>query len=96
MTNCKFLNCVFKNIEIEGDLCLAGLDLQDGEIDGFRFYGNQIMSSHFCSMQAANVDLNCAFMKNRMDRLVFRNVKVRGYNRDNLFADCDTTEFDMV
>ena len=49
--DCKFVNCNFSNIKMEGDLSFIGLEFQGGKIDNFNFYGNQIMQNIFLDLQ---------------------------------------------
>lgn len=95
VTNCKFINCSFDNIMIKGDLCFTELELQGGEINGFNFYGNQIMQNNFSNMKIENANLRCAFARNKMNRIAFKNIKLNGYNNENVYVDCDTSGFDI-
>jgi uncharacterized protein YjbI with pentapeptide repeats len=96
VVNCKFINCNFSNIKIEGDLCFIGLELQSGKIDNFSFYGNQIMQNIFSDLQIKDLNLNCAFMKNKMERIYFKGTKISGYCEDNIFIDCEPNEIEMI
>jgi uncharacterized protein YjbI with pentapeptide repeats len=95
VTNCKFINCNFSNIKIEGDLCFVGLELQSGKIDSFSFYGNEIMQNNFSDLQIKDMNLNCAFMKNKMERICFKRTKISGYYEDNIFIDCEPNGIEM-
>jgi hypothetical protein len=95
VTNCKFINCNFSNIKIEGDLCFVGLELQSGKIDSFSFYGNEIMQNNFSDLQIKDMNLNCAFMKNKMERICFKGTKISGYYEDNIFIDCEPNGIEM-
>lgn len=89
VVNCKFNNCNFTNIMIEGDLCFIGLEMKSGKINNFSFYGNQIIQNYFSDLQIANTDLKCAFMKNKLERIDLREVKINGYCRDNILIECE-------
>ncbi len=89
IVNCKFSNCNFANIIIEGDLCFIGLEMKSGKIKNFSFYGNQIMQNYFSDLQIANMDLKCAFMKNKLERIDLREVKICGHCKDNILTECE-------
>ena len=70
----------------------AGFDVyefQGGKIDNFNFYGNQIMQNIFLDLQIKDMNLNCAFIENRMERIDFKGTKISGYCRDNIFIECE-------
>lgn len=96
VTNSKFINCNFSNIKMEGDLCFVGLELQSGKIDSFTFYGNQIMQNNFSDLQIKDMNLNCAFIKNKMERIYFKGTKISGYCKDNIFIDCEQNGIEMI
>ena len=89
VTYSKFVNCNFSNIKMEGDLSFIGLEFQGGKIDNFNFYGNQIMQNIFLDLQIKDMNLNCAFIENRMERIDFKGTKISGYCRDNIFIECE-------
>lgn len=72
-----------------GDLSFIGLEFQGGKIDNFNFYGNQIMQNIFLDLQIKDMNLNCAFIENRMERIDFKGTKISGYCRDNIFIECE-------
>lgn len=90
VVNCKFNDCSFINIVIEGDLCFIGLEMKSGKINNFSFYGNQIMQNYFSDLQIANMDLKCAFMKNKLERIDLGDVKINGYCKDNILIQCES------
>ena len=71
------------------DLSFIGLEFQGGKIDNFNFYGNQIMQNIFLDLQIKDMNLNCAFIENRMERIDFKGTKISGYCRDNIFIECE-------
>ena len=89
VTYSKFVNCNLSNIKMEGDLSFIGLEFQGGKIDNFNFYGNQIMQNIFLDLQIKDMNLNCAFIENRMERIDFKGTKISGYCRDNIFIGCE-------
>lgn len=89
VTYSKFVNPNFSNIKMEGDLSFIGLEFQGGKIDNFNFYGNQIMQNIFLDLQIKDMNLNCAFIENRMERIDFKGTKISGYCRDNIFIECE-------
>ena len=82
-------NQLISNIKMEGDLSFIGLEFQGGKIDNFNFYGNQIMQNNFLDLQIKDMNLNCAFIENRMERIDFKGTKISGYCRDNIFIECE-------
>ena len=89
VTNSKFINCNLSNIKMEGDLSFVDLELQGGKIDSFTFYGNQIMFNNFSDLQIKDMNLNCAFIKNKMERINFKGTKISGDCKDNIFIGCE-------
>lgn len=96
IVNCKFMNCNFTDIQIEGDICLIGAELIGGKIEHFRFAGNQIMKNTFSNMEMKDVDLNVALIDNKIESIIFKNVKVMGYNKDNTFINCNTNDITFL
>lgn len=96
ITNCKLLDCHFKNIQIKGDLCFTGLEINGGEVEHFHFYGNQILQNNLFDIKLKDVSLVGALIQNKMENVIFKNVTLKGYNMDNTFLNCDTNEFTFV
>lgn len=96
IVNCKFINCNFTDIAIEGDLCFIGLELKSGTIENFSFHGNQVMQNSFSDLQISNMDLECAFIKNRLERIDLKGVKITGYCKDNILIECEPNTIEMM
>lgn len=96
IVNCKLINCNFRKIQIEGDLCFIGLEISGGEVEDFRYTGNQILANEFSNMEIKDANLNVALIKNKMENVIFENVTLKGYNKENTFTNCDTSGFTFI
>lgn len=47
------------------------------------------MQNIFLDLQIKDMNLNCAFIENRMERIDFKGTKISGYCRDNIFIECE-------
>lgn len=94
--NCKMINCNFKKIQIEGDLCFIGLEISGGKVEDFRFTGNQILANEISNMQIKDANLNVALIKNKMENVIFENVILKGYDKENTFTNCDKSGFTFI
>ena len=48
------------------------------------------MQNYFSDLQIANMDLKCAFMKNKLERIDLGDVKINGYCKDNILIQCES------
>ena len=92
ITDCKFMNCNFKNIQIDGDLSINGIEVTDGKIENFHFYGNTIWDNTLSNVQMIDVDLNGALIQNKLKDVCLKNVTLKGYSENNTFDNCNTSE----
>ncbi len=87
----EFSECIFRNIEIKGDLSFIDLTFRKSCVEFFCYEGNQILGNRFLDMNINNSVFRGALLDNRIERGIFRNVKLIGWNKDNIFIDCDTS-----
>jgi uncharacterized protein YjbI with pentapeptide repeats len=99
VTECEFVNCNFKNIDISREIEFDELDIREGKINSLNCIKSDIQLCHFYKVCLENVYLESNFLDNDMDSVIFRNVTLKGTMRnksdieENVFIHCDTSGF---
>lgn len=92
----KFENCKFKKLHFEGTLAIASLTINGGNIESFSFKGNEIRDNCVENLQLQDLDLMAAVYYNKLEKVVFKDVKLTGNIHDNEFINCDKSGFAFV
>lgn len=58
MTNCELTECILKNINIESNMSIFGLEIMGGEMKQVILAGNQLMGNLLTNIKAEDVNLN--------------------------------------
>ena len=92
----KFANCNFKNIQLEGNLAIAALTLSEGNVECFSFKGLEIRDNCLINVKLKDLDLKAAVYFNKLENVVFKDVKLTGRIDKNDFINCDESGFTFI
>ena len=93
---CEFEECVFRDtfqgedleLVVQENICYRSFQVQ-----------SNIVNCKFinCSdLQISNMDLECAIIKNRLERIDLKGVKIKEYCKDNILIECEPNTIEMM
>ena len=92
----KFEKCKFNKLKLEGNLAIANLMLNGGNIEDFSFKGLEIRDNCIENLQLQELDLMTAVYYNKFENVVFDDVRLTGRINDNNFINCDKSGFTFI